>query len=71
MSFLVSSVLTRYPLLFALHQNLQSLVNDYYHYYYFIKALRGALGVTVIVLGNGIGDPSSNPGCCCLRFTER
>ena len=26
-------------------------------------------GVTVITLGNVHGDPSSNPGWCCLHFT--
>ena len=29
----------------------------------------GALGVMVNVIGNGLGDPSSNPGRVCLHFT--
>ena len=29
----------------------------------------GACGVMVIVVGNGHGDPSSNPGRDCLHFT--
>ena len=29
------------------------------------------LSVTVIVDGNGINNPNSDPGCGCLRFTQR
>ena len=29
----------------------------------------GACGVTVIVVGNGYGEPSPNPGQGCLHFT--
>ena len=32
------------------------------------RAQRVALSVTVIAEGNGIGDPSSNPGQICWRF---
>ena len=30
---------------------------------------RDACDVTVIIIGNGHGDPSSNPGQSCLHFT--
>ena len=31
--------------------------------------LGGTHGVMVIIIGNGYGDPSSNPGQGCLHFT--
>ena len=31
----------------------------------------GACGVMIIVVGNGLGDLSSNPGLGCLHFTYR
>ena len=35
----------------------------------FIIDWGGALGVAVIIVGNGHGDSSSNPGRDCLHFT--
>ena len=35
----------------------------------YVFILGGACGVMVIVVGNGHGDMSSNPGRDCLHFT--
>ena len=37
--------------------------------YYKNTFVDGALSVVVVVLGNGIGNPSSNPGQGFLHFT--
>ena len=37
--------------------------------YLYKNGLEGARGVMVIVVGNGHGDTSSNPGQYCLHFT--
>ena len=34
----------------------------------YIPTNRGTLSIGVIILGNGIGDPSSNPGRDCVSF---
>ena len=35
----------------------------------YINLIGGSFSVTTIVIGNEIGDSSSNPGRGCLRFT--
>ena len=40
-----------------------------FYLYMFICFLGDALSVMVISVGNGIGDPSSNPGKSCFCFT--
>ena len=38
--------------------------------YVLIYTKTGAFGVMAIVVGNGSGDPSSNPGRVCLHFIK-
>ena len=41
-----------------------------YYNEYKTYARGGALSANVIMVGIGVGDPSSNPGYSCLNFTS-
>ena len=44
-------------------------MNTWNHFWGLFKKFGGARGVMVIVVGNGSGDTSSNPGWDWMHFT--